>query len=691
MPSRSERKAAQQLALAIEAAEQDAQKLFKQHEKERQNAELIDRADLDNEMFVGVLEDERLMKEKTLFVDIANRINESRLRVFEDNEKHQKWANVSAASWLPDVNSESEINAFLSCWREQEFPNIFPHKEKSLVQAKLREDLVGTHAERERNIFQELRMCEMARQLSENLLVELDDALVEQDFQKAAKLRQCLRHVYLQILRTLDKITLEHLQFNDMFFDASEIYRWSPPEVCEDGAPTERQVQLMELKYGLWSSHKTPEKRGQYGNLKMGAIGIHLDPIEGSTRMPRSLMGKANAALRCIQLKYDPFSAFCDPKMGQKYYALNCILMIEPLTGSGDLQHREYRIREDKPEAHAIRLAEGAEKVEGLLEEDIRVTFRIPEQVVLRHPGDPLIGLWNPERRIWQPLGENEVRCSIRSGSASFKTHYLSKMAIIQEKAFDIPYASWHLFPVSDDQVLFVIEGRDDRGERQVDREIRILVREHECRLFATDRPELTFLRDNWVSPATLLRRLAKAGYNFLLSNNDAEVANKDINYVPGEDGYDDADTIKPKSSELELRAYSDMATFCVAYAFSSSNHNSKIQIVKENDSLALFRISRGRRDEGGGSLECDLDKDSLWFGVRYERDRCVLGAFADSDQEPDLSAIPGKLTHLNLLMLLAAETENQQLIEGIAEYSSHLLQNSVFQLLALTRPLSWG
>ena len=703
MPPRGDKKAEKLLQAALAQAEVDAQKLFRQHEKERRNADMIDRVDLDNELFVGVLERERLAKERAAYAEIEEQIADARARVFEDHEKHSGWANVSAASWLPDPNSQAEINAFLSCWREQDYPNVFPHREKSAVKAVLKADEKGTAADRKRKVKQEYYMCEMGRQLAEKVRVELDEALVRQDYSRADTLRECLRHIYLQILAALDKVTSEMTRYLEMFAeygssDAPLLTFWSPPEACEDGDPGDAQKSAMKIKFGFIAS---PPSGKPLNGIKFETLGIVMEPASQAARFTRSL-AKA-PAVRCIQMQYDPLSVFCSATAGHKYYALDCILMVEIVTQTVSLSAKDaYTLREDRPELHEVRLAEGPES-QVSLDDPILLSFRAPENVVIRHPRTPQMGAWDDLRQMWRPLapprvpsekGEYVPDIEVRDGRIRMRTQYLAKMAIVQEKAFDIPYASWALTPIDDEQVLYVIEGRDDRGERQADREIRILVREHECRLAHTDKPELAALRDNWMSPATLLRRLAGAGYNFLLSNKDAEVADKDIDYVPGEyddDGADSSERIKPKSAELELRAYSDLATFCTSHAFASSSHNSRLQLVRENESLALFRLSRAQRREGDRGLECDTHQDGQWFGVRYERDRCVLAAFADSDPEPDLSAMPEKCTHLNLHMLLRAESGDDAAIDQIAEYSSHLLQNAVFQLLALTRPLSWG
>ena len=242
-------------------------------------------------------------------------------------------------------------------------------------------------------------------------------------------------------------------------------------------------------------------------------------------------------------------------------------------------------------------------------------------------------------------------------------------MAIIQEKGFDVPFEQWQLFPLADDQVLFVLEGRR-RGESS-DREIKILVCDHQCKLLFPEEKELSYLRETWLPPMTLLRLLARAGYNFILNDGDAQ-------FMTG---------IQPKTAELEAKGYQDVANFCTRFAFASTRHNK----LGENRNMTLFRVSRDIRALGSDEpFLRDVDDDTKWNSVRYERERCVLANFKDSDEDPDLSSVAKKVTHLNLHTLLQTEY-GEGVVKDVTNNSNRLLQKAVLELLSATRPFTWG
>jgi cancer susceptibility candidate protein 1 len=671
MPPLSKKKQAELAEQAMRQAAEDAAKLFKAHEKERRYAENVDKTDLDNEMFVSALEVERLVEEKDSFSKVSERLEEVRTLVFKEHAKHESWKGISHASRLPSVNSNSEINAFLSTWKEMEQENQFPRLESQILKV-LRQDKPLTQSYRQQTVANTLAMCFTAKQLLDEIHINLDNAIASNDVASIVKHRQNLRHVGVQLLQSLDTMTAYMLQYSEAFHEsAEEIVRWSPQLPGETFPEGEKAI-----KFGLWARMRSSEMTRHLPHLRFGDLGIALEPKEGSQRLPRALgLARDNAALRAIQLSFDPFSIFSDPNGGQEFYALDCVLIVEPVAGHEKTKiQADFLLRTDNPSSHVLTKHPypGENSSESPDDGDLRLSFNIPSNVVIRHPGEPRIGIWNYNSKKWDPATTICTQLVLRR--TAFPTGKLSTMAVVQEKGFDVPYASWQMYPLNDDQVMFVIEGRDDRGERLHDREVKIIVRDHECRLFApAEKPELAELRENWVSPATLLRKLAKAGYNFVLSDKDAE--------------YSD---IKPKSKPMEQKCYSDIALFCTRHAFASSKQN-KIEVVRENENLALFRVSKSFRQEGGAELLADSDNESKWHNVRYERDRCVVSSFREMDPEPNLSNAPGKLTHLNLFTMMQTEAEDPQDMENEVVESNKLLQRAVYQLLMITRPISWG
>lgn len=666
------KKAQELLEAQMKKASEDAQKLFKQHEKERRLAENFDKVDRDNELYEFTIEQERLASERQAYVSVQREVAELKALVFEEHKKHMQWSTVVDASWLPSVDSESAINTFLTAWQEEQKSNEYPIAETTALinqtafgtikdnMLLVRGDIRATKEQRQNRIDTDLELCKQAKLLTEELMKKKDAAHMLGDKKTVAFVNRMLKAVYAQILQTLDVITCNTLQYYDLILDHPE------DEILVKQIPKDIPI----IKFGLWI--KIKEATRSFTTLRFTDIGVSLDPKDSTVhKLPKALgLSKENVAMRVMQLSFDPYEVWVDDTVGQEFYALDCLLIVEPMAFAerpkkmGDWLHRSETFETHKlhRQEYPPRTAEGKSE-----DPSLRVTLEIPENVVIRQKS-LLIGKWNQVQRKWDPCGH----CSIGGDGnrrASFVTSDLTTMAIIQEKGFDVPYEQWQLFPLTDDQVLYVIEGRR-RGETS-DREIKILVCDDKCKLLFPEERELTYLRENWLPPATMLRLLSRAGYNLMLTDHDAE-------FTPG---------IRPKTKEMEEKGYTDLSLFCTRHAIASTRHNK----LGENRDMALFRISKETRAHGSEDpLLRDVDDDSCWLPIRYERERCVISKFKEGDDEPNLSSADGKVTHLNLVMLMGKEYTDG-VVRDVVTNGNKLLQHAVYQLLTLTRPFTWG
>lgn len=668
MPSKAAKEAAA-LEAAMKQAAEDAQKLFRQHEKERRTLEQLDKADRDKEHFEKALEDDRLARERKSYAEVSSQLAREEALIYAEHAKHQAWDRVMDASWLPSVDSECDINSFLSSWREDQEAaagtapadvsvkmrcTLHPQRQIAIDHMHLiRRDEGPTPIVRQQNVHKDLEMCTLANRLADNIWREIDKALVTGDRAKLEFHRRNIINVYKQIMGTLDSATSTVLAFIDIFITDEEHFLKA----------------LQNIKFGVWAKSGSGLRSG--GIHYPAPVDISIDPKDSTTsRLPRVLT-KDNYALRAVQLSFDPFSVTAPTDVGQEYYALDCLIIVELLyfaERAKKVPNMDWVSRVETPATRALNVQDYPPKSDTKGEDHtIKVTFDVPENVVIRHR-TPLIGKWNEAQRKWDPCGTSNYMYDPMVRKTSFLTSDLTTMAVIQEKGFDVPYEQWQLFPLASDQVLFVLEGRR-RGESS-DREVKILVRDHECKLLAPEERELTFLRENWLPPATLLRLLARAGYNFLLSDADAE-------YIP---------SVLPKTQEMEAKGYYDVALHCGLHAFASTRHNK----MGEDPNMCLFRVSKEQRPaDSDEPFFRDVDDDDKWHSIRYEKERCVIARFKDSDEDPDLSNQASKETHLNLYMTL--ESEYGKTVAQHTSGSNKLLQQAVLQLLTMTRPFTWG
>lgn len=686
---------------AMKQAADDAQRLFRQHERERRAAEAVEKSKRDDELFQKTREQERLQQEKQQYEVASVELAHVKELALVERAKHEKWGRIMEVSWLPSVNSESEIQSFLQQWREDqsETKAVAPTDVKvdmrctvashilTVEQMRfIRDDTCLAATWRRKIADDSLEMCVKGFELTEALWKDADRAWVNRDAARLAFQRANLIAVYDQILASVDDVTCDVLQYLDVFIEQEE-------ETVLKKVPKRHPV----MKYGLWAQNRVASAHkvaATVSSIRYPGIGVYIDPRDKQTiKLPRHLgIAKDNVAIRVVQLSFDPFSVRSNPKVGQEYYALDCVIIVERML---------YPERSKKVDNWSSRIEKGDSRVLKKLEypprttdekeqvkQDeyaVKITFQVPRSIAIRHR-TPVIGKWNEQALRWDPcgtctwdpdagdandekdVGDDDEREDPKR-KASFLTSDLTTMAVIQEKGFDVPYEQWQLYPLNDDEVLFVIEGRR-RGESS-DREIKILVRDNLCKLLAPEERELDHLRTNWLSPPTLLRLLARAGYNFLLQDADADFLHN----------------VLPKTEALEKKGYYDISLFCTMHAFASTKHNK----MGEDKDMGLFRFSKAQRAEDCEEpFYVDADTDDKWFSVRYQKERCVLANFKESDDDADLSSAPGEETHLNLYMLLQKKFD-ADMIAMRTQHANHLLQSAVCQLLSLTRPFTWG
>ncbi|ORC93817.1 putative chaperone protein DNAj [Trypanosoma theileri] len=659
--------------LALNKAVETAEKLYKQHERERAKIENADRAARQDASLDAAVEKERLRVDREEYEKFVNEILDQEQLAYKEYEKHRIWSHIPDASRLPNVRSESSINTFLSVWRseEQEYdehnPTVTIVAKRGSISSQshsyrfFNSELGITPAARRKMLEGDLKQCVEAYELTEAIQLEADRSLTQRKKDELKFFTENTGKVWEQVLSSLDFVTIHTLLGYDVILDGPD------NEFFTMNVPTADPV----VKFGLWV--KVKETTRSFASLVFPNILVRLDPKSSALpKLPKALgLSKENVALRVIQLGFNPYSHYSST--GHEYYALNCVIKVDLLSFTErPKQSGDWLYRSETKEAHKLHIVPYPPPVTENVEEDLslRISFEVSNTIVMRQPM-LLIGKWISESQEWEPCSHTSVaENNVLDGRRCvFSTAEFATFAILQEKGFDIPYEQWRLQPAGYDEVLMVLEGRR-RGEPS-DREFRILIQDTQCKLIAPEDPELAYLRENWLEPATLVRLLSQAGFNFALEDDDAAFL----------------ENIVPKNFELEEKAYADIAQFCLFYAIASSSHNK----CGEDADLALFRISKQyRAADHDGLFEVPLDNDSEWDSVRYQTQRCAFAAFKESDENPDLRILDGHESHLNLYTLLLHEKGEEVRLQCIHR-TNFLLRRCVFQLLCLIRPLTWG
>jgi len=676
-----EKKRLEEMALAMSKARDDAERRFVQHNKERSLAEKQDRARRDVEQFNLAMESERILVEQQKYKVIAARLQKDLQLALEDHKRHKDWSTISSCQWLPDVENSRSIMAFLSEWKDEQEEalgaiqtetvgyvsctgqghEMLVHREKTRL---LQDNLTVTRDKKHSYVDHDLKMCCTAATLTQMMYLKLDEAIVNKDQSKINMHTHHLVAMFEHILETIDRVTATILQHLDFFLEPSE-----------EQVAIQRNSQFVKL--GVWAKvggSNVPRL------IEWLGLGIALEGKEQAKLSKQLTLVRYPIAIRVAQFGFDPMSIRIPLTEGQEYIALNCVLIVDhmeapdqPALYAKGKKRSDWTVRHETVLARKIKKLPfpppvAKDQVPDKIE-PVKVRYDVPDTVVVRHRA-PMVGAWNWETMRWDPYGTDLQNLYDReSRRASFLTEKLGILGIIQEKGFDVPYENWSLQPLGYNQVMYTIECRR-RGEVS-DREIKILVQDNMCKVIQPEEKELTLLRTQWHSPATLFRLLATSGYNLILTDADAE-------FTPN---------VLPKAAVLETRVYTDMANFCSTLAFASTHHNK----FGEDRNMCLFRISKDWRpassDEG---LLKDTEEMDLWHTIRFEKERCVITKAQEGQKDPVLGNAEGKEAHLNMYMLMSAEI-GENVVATELDQANVLLRHAVFQMLSLTRPLTWG
>ncbi|CBH10336.1 hypothetical protein, conserved [Trypanosoma brucei gambiense DAL972] len=658
--------------IAINKAVETADKLYKLHERERLKMEQTDRVALQKFSLDKAAEKERLRLDQDVYTAFEDELVEQEQLAYKECEKHRLWSLIPEASRLPPIRSQSAINTFLSVWRDSEehYSHYSPPVEvnikrdnsnSSLRVHRFHQGELGIPpAARRKMLNEELNRCVMAYDLVETIRLEADRCLTLGKTEDLKFFGENIGNVYEQVMFAFDFVTIHTLLNYDVILDGPD------SEFLTVAVPSANPV----AKFGLWV--KVKETTRSFASLVFPVVSMRLDPKSSALpKLPKALgLSKENVALRVIQLRFDPYG--CRGSGGREYYALPCVIKIDLLSFTErPKQSGDWLYRSETEEAHKLHVVPYPPPVLEATDENpaLRVSFEVPSTIVMRQP-TLLIGKWVEKTKEWEP-------CSHTSSSpdstgpermCSFATGEFGTFTILQGKGLDVPYEQWRLQPVSFDQVMMVLEGRH-RGEGS-DREFRILICDAKCKLISPGDPELAALRADWLEPATLVRLLSQAGFNFMLRDEDAEFI----------------EDIVPKSSELEEKVYADIAQFCLFYIIASSRHNK----CGEDADLALFRMSKQVYLGTEDSPDLTAEADGEWHSIRYQTHCCAFSAFRERDDVPDLRILEDHETHLNLYTLLLKEKGEEVRLMALHR-TNFLLRRCVYQLLRLIRPLTWG
>ncbi|EPY23294.1 hypothetical protein STCU_07775, partial [Strigomonas culicis] len=395
--------------VALETATTTAQKMYKDHEKERLQAEKKDKAQRDYYHLDATVERERLKLEKEKSKSLHKEIVPEEALAFKEYEKHLRWKEIPTFVHLPNVRSEAEINTFLSVWRdeqerfEQFTPEtvVFSSKDfengNGIVRLRfLRGEQTMPALQCQKMVQSQFTQCLQAYELVEAIQRSRDVAAAAStgDAALVAFHNTNLTLVYEQILRTLDFVSVQLLLHHDVLITGGD------GETFTQMVPENNPI----LKYGFWI--KIHEMTRSFTSLLFPDIDVRLDPRANTQpKLPKAMgLSRENVAVRVLQLSFDTHCGHS--AVGKEFYALNCSFKADVVSFSDrPTKQGPWTLRSETERSHRLNVEDYPPRTAEARTEDpaFRISFEVPSNIVIR-TGSLIVGKWVEETCEWEPI-----------------------------------------------------------------------------------------------------------------------------------------------------------------------------------------------------------------------------------------------------------------------------------------------
>jgi len=405
---------------------------------------------------------------------------DSELEILYKNIKHEialekNWDKYLQCSVIPDPNNESDLNSFISVWKDEPVcENIHEPNTKTL----------------------EEQLPDIETILCIDILNEYSKALDEKDDIEIEKLYNHIKTIYTIINDKYDK--LSYLLLENM-----------PSEINDQSENFLFNKKISKSEFGLWGNiTKNPRYKTLEFNNKRQCITIPKPIIMESIairimyreELPEIQLYKSSSK---EQLSIVGGILFLDLlELPEQKIESNQWMLQPVLSNDGIVKRVNYEIA--PPEDTEII----DENMNSSLQAQwsIEVSYFIPPECKILDTAT--IMQWDPEKKNWDNDGVTDVVINIESGQIKFKTINFKLTALVQEKFSEYPIVSWKLKYISRKLAILIIQGEINK--------IVIEISDKGCKLKS---PILNSLNENingtWYNPNLLLMKLSQHGLNF--------------------------------------------------------------------------------------------------------------------------------------------------------------------------------
>ena len=173
------------------------------------------------------------------------------------------------------------------------------------------------------------------------------------------------------------------------------------------------------------------------------------------------------------------------------------------LSPDGDLKRLDYPFKK----ASAEMAEEEGDPTNDAEMWPMNISFPIPPNVCVDKESVKVM-YWNEEYRMWDDHGITDDDIDLELGRVRCRTVNFAPTAVVQNTHSELPYKDWVFQPTGPNRATLHIFGR--KNELELD------IREGECQLIGASSEYLpNNLRQTWLPPSLLLKRLSQCGLNF--------------------------------------------------------------------------------------------------------------------------------------------------------------------------------
>ncbi|XP_040344572.1 dynein axonemal intermediate chain 7 isoform X5 [Herpailurus yagouaroundi] len=550
-----------------------------------------------------------------------------------DTRLLSQWNHYIQCDGSPDPSVSSEINTFISLWKEETNETL----EEVITKSKL-----------VLNLIEKLRLL-----LLQTPSYDLEDKTIIQYRGSILELQELL-----------------HLKFN---VATERLLRQASTLADLDSGNMEKVIQDENVTLYVWANLK---KNPRYRSVRFSETQIRFE-------IPR-ILATSGIAIRLLHTHYDHATPLRPVSASLQGPTATVTHFVKDEVQKGEAEiSKELQEEYKQQECESVSVCEEETKVEeqgdievqmilkeGLQKyiyppestEDfetenafppIEVTLEVQENVIFFE--DPMVARWDAEGKHWQTDGISNVLYQSEERLITFSLETFGPVTLIQDTHINMPFQSWELRPLDVNKVLLTVT--------TVFTEIQIQIKENLCMLASVkvdNKKHSSTLEGRWMTPISFILALKETGLNIFPTGHSHF-------YV----------VINHKEPLVEIKAYRQLALLSSAFAFGWSKWNvecsSKKVIVKLREHLT----------------EEEPVQDPNWTLLMFSGDRAQRLKI-NENSETFSEALKEETEFHSTLYHLVKDFASKEAMEKIRSSKCQFIDSVCYMLLS-TRLLSYS